>query len=92
MNEKLEALERLKENSYYLDDKNMQEDLEIIKQALTTKSKKEQAFDIIKNKCVDMYRFKIVGSADSYNKWIEFDEYWLTQEEFDLLKEVLKND
>ncbi len=32
--EYLEALERLKENSYYVDDKNMKEDYNIIKQAL----------------------------------------------------------
>jgi thiamine biosynthesis lipoprotein ApbE len=64
----------------------------IIKQALTTKSKKEQAFDIANKKCVDMYKLSIADNVVSYNKWTEFDEYWLTEEEYNLIKEVLKND
>jgi hypothetical protein len=64
--------------------------LSIIKQALTTKSKKEQAFDIANKKCVNMFRLAVVNDVSSYNKWVEFDEYQLTEEEFDLLKEVLK--
>ncbi len=62
-----------------------------IKQALTTKSKKEQAFDIANKKCVDMYRLAVADNVASYNKWTEFDEYWLTEEEYDLLKEVLND-
>jgi hypothetical protein len=64
--------------------------LSIIKQALTTKSEKEQAFDIANKKCVNMFRLAVVNDVSSYNKWVEFDEYQLTEEEFDLLKEVLK--
>jgi hypothetical protein len=63
--------------------------LSIIKQALTTKSKKEQAFDIANKKCVNMFRLAVVNDVNSYNKWVEFDEYMLTEEEFDLLKKVL---
>jgi hypothetical protein len=63
-----------------------------IKQALTTKSKKEQAFDIAVAKRVDMYRLAVNDNVVSYNKWTEFDEYWLTEEEYNLIKEVLKND
>ena len=63
-----------------------------IKQTLTTKSKKEQAFDIAAAKCVDMYRLEATDNVASYNKWTEFDEYWLTKEEYNLIKEVLKND
>jgi hypothetical protein len=65
--------------------------LSIIKQALTTKSKKEQAFDIANKKCVNMFRLAVVNDVNSYNKWAEFDEYQLTEEEFDLLKEVLND-
>jgi hypothetical protein len=63
--------------------------LSTIKQALTTKSKKEQAFDIANKKCVNMFRLAVVNDVNSYNKWVEFDEYWLTEEEFNLLKKVL---
>jgi hypothetical protein len=63
--------------------------LSIIKQALTTKSEKEQAFDIANKKCVNMFRLAVVNDVNSYNKWVEFDEYMLTEEEFDLLKKVL---
>jgi hypothetical protein len=66
--------------------------LSIIKQALTTKSKKEQAFDIANKKCVNMFRLSVVNDVNSYNKWAEFDEYQLTEEEYNLIKGVLKND
>jgi hypothetical protein len=66
--------------------------LSTIKQALTTKSKKEQAFDIAVAKKVDMYRLAINGNVVLYNILTEFEEYWLTEEEFKLLKEMLPND
>jgi hypothetical protein len=66
--------------------------LSIIKQALTTKSKKEQAFDIANKKCVNMFRLAVDDNVVEYNKWAGFDEYQLTEEEFNLLKEVLKNE
>lgn len=65
--------------------------LKIIEKALITKSKKEQAFDIIKTKCVDIdylkndCHFLLV----LYNKYL-IDDKQLTKEEYDLLKEVLK--
>lgn len=53
--------------------------------------KKElKALEIIVAKCVDMYRLAVADNVVSYNKWIEFDEYWLTEEEFNLIKEMLK--
>jgi hypothetical protein len=64
-----------------------------IKQALTTKSKKEQAFDIIKEKQVDVGYFITCGSLEEYNVCC-FDESVnkkLTQEEFNLLKEAIFN-
>lgn len=57
-----------------------------------TIKKELKAFDIIVAKNVDMYRLAVADNVASYNKWTEFDEYWLTEEEFDLIKEVLKND
>lgn len=63
---------------------------DILEEALTTKSKKEQAFDIANKKCVDMYRLAVADNVASYNNWTEFDEYWLTEEEFNLLKEMSK--
>jgi hypothetical protein len=66
--------------------------IEELQQALTTKSKKEQAFDIANKKCVDMYRSEAADNVASYNKWTEFAEYWLTEEEFNLIKEVEKNE
>ena len=66
---------------------------EIVKQALTQKSKKELAFDVIKKKGVDVGVLKtdIINEhkdIDCYNCGV-YEEYQLTQEEFKLLKEVL---
>ena len=65
-------------------------DCEIIKDALTTKSKKEQAFDIAVKKGVD---FTILLGSKTFNEYNEtiYEEYrikemLLTEEEFDLLK------
>jgi predicted choloylglycine hydrolase len=66
--------------------------IEELQQALTTKSKKEQAFDIAVAKRVDMYRLATAANVVLYNILTEFDEYWLTEEEFNLIKEVLKNE
>lgn len=66
--------------------------LNYIEKALITKSKKEKAFDIVAEKMVDMYRLAVADNVEKYNKWTEFDEYWLTEEEFNLIKEVLKNE
>lgn len=54
-------------------------------------SRKEQAFDIIAKKNVDMYRLALADNVVSYNDFTEFDEYCLTEEEFDLIKEVRTN-
>ena len=68
----------------------------VIKQALTTKSKKEQAFDIIKEKNVNIGIVSVVGSLEQYNQTYVYDymlnvKWCLTKEEFDLLKEVLND-
>jgi hypothetical protein len=70
--------------------------LSTIKQALITKSKKEQAFDIIKEKNVNIGLVTVVGSLEQYNQTYVYDnmlnvKWCLTQEEFNLLKEVLND-
>jgi thiamine biosynthesis lipoprotein ApbE len=72
----------------------------VIKQALTTKSKKEQALDVIIKKEVslfkirDFYGLKDFESCSSYNAYREAFNYknkeMLTEEEFNLIKEMLK--
>jgi hypothetical protein len=69
--------------------------LNIIKQALTTKSKKEQAFDIIKSDKGDFIpvsKFKH-WTYDLYVRWFDLHhyevKYLLTEEEFNLVKEML---
>ena len=74
---------------------------DIIEEALTTKSKKEQAFEIIKEKNVDVFYLRnSCETFDQYNRAIMEDTMYycygncreLTEDEFDLLKEVLENE
>lgn len=81
----------------YIFNNELLRNLNSIKQALTTKSKKEQAFDIIKEKNVNIGIVNVVGSLEQYNQTYVYDnmlnvKWCLTEEEFDLLKEVLKNE
>ena len=63
----------------------------IIKDALTYKSKKELAFDIIFEKNVDIQLLKESEDRSEYNVHFPYREmYHLTQEEFKLLKEVIR--
>lgn len=48
--------------------------------------KQEKVLKIIINKKVDFYRLSISNNVNDYNSTIEFNEYKLTEEEFDLLK------
>lgn len=55
----------------------------------------KRVLDIIKEKCVDVGLVKAVASVEQYNKIYVYDhmldvKYCLTQEEFNLLKEVLE--
>ena len=63
--------------------------LETIKQALTTKSKKEQAFDIVKD-CFSVGEYK-KGHYHLINECSDCRESMgdISKEEYDLLKEVL---
>lgn len=49
--------------------------------------KYKRAFEIIKNKKVNVKWLFNSEDVEDYNKWYE---YHLTQEEYDLLKEMLK--
>lgn len=51
------------------------------------KTKKEQAFDIIIAKCVHPLTFGMSSDCEDYNK-IVCDSKKLTQEEYDLIKEL----
>ena len=66
-----------------------EDDYNTIKQALETKSKKELAFDVIKEKDVDIQRLVKCINLTAYNNGLP-KKRQLTREEFDLLKEVLE--
>lgn len=51
--------------------------------------KRSKALEIIKNKNVDCFWFIQCESVNEYNKSLTLGKGTLTQEEFDLLKEVL---
>ena len=96
MSKELEALENIKREAdipYFssLYDIDMwREDFATIETAL-------KVLEIIKKKRVDCLEISLCSKYETYmaffNKWNwygEYDEYVLTQEEFNLLKEVLK--
>ena len=62
---------------------------ETIEQALLKAEKLEKVLEIIKNKCVDIYLLKSVSEVEKYNKLIGLRGMELTQEEFNILKEML---
>ncbi len=56
----------------------------------------KKAVDLIKEKKVNMYYIDLFSNFKEYNAYIDDnfaygDEYYLTEEEFDLLKEVLSD-
>lgn len=67
-------------------DKDVIKAIEYVEQALTTKSKKELAFDLIKEKDVNIASLKVYD-LEEYNMIYENN---LTQEEFNLLKEMVE--
>ena len=87
----LECVKQIKED--YRGGEWIDKPLEIIKQALETKSKKELAWEIVKGKGVDVATFNTYQTVIEYNWSIRFEKYKrkeLTQQEFDLLKEMLE--
>ena len=84
MSKELKALAQLKQN--YKDETHLFDDelLAIIEPAL-------KALEIIKEKNVNVGDFKRCKSSEDYNAYCCYSEKeQLTEEEYDLLKEVLK--
>lgn len=50
----------------------------------------KQALILLKDKCVDGYRLQVTSSAQEYNKFIEFEEYRLSIEEYEFLKKTME--
>lgn len=93
MEKEFEALDRLKTAPSFMggtekyrfstnSQATLLEDYELVKQALTTKSKKEQAFDVMKKYAVN----------DGWsNGWVI--KFWdMNEEELKLINEVLSNE
>lgn len=52
--------------------------------------KLEKAWEVVKEKCVDMFVLKIASSVEHYNKTQKLEQYQLTDEDFKLLKEAIE--
>lgn len=63
----------------------------IISRLIDKKSKKELAWDIAKNKLVDVFKLYNCKTVEEYNQ-AQYRDCKLTEEEFELLKEVLCDD
>ena len=101
----LEALERLKKGvDTNLWDGNEYDDLDLIEKELkgyermlkvfglkelANTENKLKALEIIKNKRVNILWFIICNNINEYNNNVHWENAQLTQEEFNLLKEVL---
>ena len=91
-NEYLEALERLKENSYYINDKNLQEDYITIKQALqrleaidnAEPSEALEDFKIIKFKTIN------AGYNYGYKVWDKIEQALLKAQEQEKILSIFK--
>lgn len=91
----MNGLEALKKLPKWLDDEHRDSEEEYFKASEEYKAieKELKAFEIIKEKRVNVYAIEVCCSATDYND--EIDEYDdvtkpLTQDEFNLLKEVMK--
>ena len=94
-----EALKRLRQETCpatICPDFDKEECLNVIEKALENSEESERykkAMDIIKNKLPDMCTLKVVKTADDYNEFYDNQQngnYYITEDEFNLLKEVLK--
>ena len=79
MSKELEALEKIVD-TYYID--NMDKEISIIATAL-------KALEIIKEKEVNVGLLSRCANAERYNRGMCYESRYLTQEEYDILKEVL---
>lgn len=86
----LQKLERIKKLSCAWDVENdeFKDAVEILPNAFKTIEKELQALEIIKNKKTDVGLFICCGCLEGYNKCVSTENKF-TQEEYDLLEEVL---
>lgn len=87
----LQKIERIKKLSCVWDAENdeFKDAVEIVPNAFKTIEKELKALKIIKEKEVDIKAFNDLQDLQDYNYYCSPE---LTQEEYDLLKEVLKNE
>ena len=72
------------------------EEIKIIKQALTKAQEQEKVLKILFEKDVDIWNIKLYDDYEDYckgkEKYLLRKDLWLTQEEFDLLKRWVEDD
>ena len=91
MDKSLEALERMKENSDYVDDKNLKEDFKISEKELKAlKIIKKCGIKVEKREDFDVIGYATFRKNGKYRYYINDIE--ITQEEHDILKEALGNE
>ena len=87
------ALEALEDIILYLNASEPKglycENIETIQQALLEAQKELKALEIIKEKLVDVFKLYNCNTVEEYNQ-AQYRDCILTQEEFNLLKEVLE--
>jgi len=94
MSKELEALDRLiavGDPSKYWNSNYFVEDVDIVKQALQKAQEQEKVFEIIKEKKVELFTLHYSVDIDNYNSHWNNKMYYLTEEEFELLKRWLEN-
>lgn len=104
MKDSLEALEIIKERLFLKEEDyvktfvpcflKISKDLERLETLEEENAKLKQAIKILKNKNVNIKLLRISKSVDSYNCFVSGINFYknLTQEEFELLKEVFGNE
>lgn len=88
MSKELEALEEIRRRLIN-DDWLCEDNTGVYEKEYANIEKAIKALEIIKNKKVNIDILKQVDNVELYNKCIHYLDRQLTQEEFDLLKEVL---
>ena len=96
MRKELEALYRLatRNNGNRRSDEEVDKDFRIVENALTEyeaikKQEPTKALEIIKEKLVDVFKLYTCKAVEEYNQ-AQYRDCMLTEEEFNLLKEVLE--
>lgn len=95
-NEAMKSLEKIKDNfgcdlAYY----NLSLEYEIVEQALLKAQEQVKVLSILKEKCVSVWYLMKSKTVEEYNSYLyikvieDTKNFILTQEEYDLLREVL---